>query len=70
MGDLFEDFMRELEKENYENNGRGRKKRRRRRGIWVQNYKFKKFHSMSYSQIDTSKLACSSYHETRLNEEA
>ena len=33
LGDLFEDFMRELEKENYEGNGRGRKKRRRRRGI-------------------------------------
>ena len=33
LGDLFEDFIRELEKENYENNGRGRKKRRRGRGI-------------------------------------
>ena len=33
LGDLFEDFIRELEKENYESNGRGKKKSRRRRGI-------------------------------------
>lgn len=32
LGDLFEDFIRELEKENYESNGRARKKGRRMRG--------------------------------------
>jgi hypothetical protein len=33
LGDLFEDFIRELEKENYESNGRARKKGRKSRGI-------------------------------------
>ena len=33
LGDLFEDFIRELERENDENNGRVRTKRRPRRGI-------------------------------------
>ena len=32
LGDLFEDFIRELEKENYESNGRARTKGRRMRG--------------------------------------
>ena len=32
LGDLFEDFIRELEKENYESNGRARKKVRRMKG--------------------------------------
>ena len=36
LGDLFEDFMRELEKENYESNGRARKKGRRMRGAWIE----------------------------------
>ena len=33
LGDLFEDFIRELERENYETNGRAIKKRRRSSGI-------------------------------------
>lgn len=33
LGDLFEEFIRELEKENYESNGKARRKRGRRRGI-------------------------------------
>jgi hypothetical protein len=33
LGDLFEDFIRELERENYESEGKVRKKRRRARGI-------------------------------------
>jgi hypothetical protein len=33
LGEIFEDFISELEKEDYERNGRPRKKSRRGRGI-------------------------------------